>query len=89
MTDSGLAITRAVDLQIVNGGQTTASLFHTEAGQGRSFPDIRPVEAVCHRQPTERNGRSKDIGVCEHPEPGECRRLLSNHPFHVRMEGFS
>ena len=32
MTDSGLAITRVVDLQIVNGGQTTASLFHTEAG---------------------------------------------------------
>src|SRR3546814_5049388 len=29
MTDSGLAITRVVDLQIVNGGQTTASLFHT------------------------------------------------------------
>ncbi len=28
-TDSGLAITRVVDLQIVNGGQTTASLFHT------------------------------------------------------------
>jgi hypothetical protein len=29
MTDSGLVITRVVDLQIVNGGQTTASLFHT------------------------------------------------------------
>src|SRR3546814_6200761 len=53
---------------------------HTEAGQGRSFPDIRPVEAVRHRQPAERNGRSKDIGVCEHPESGECRRLLLEPP---------
>src|SRR3546814_14609078 len=26
----GLAITRILDLQIVNGGQTTASLFHTK-----------------------------------------------------------
>jgi len=30
MTDSGLQIVRMTDLQIVNGGQTTASLFHTQ-----------------------------------------------------------
>jgi len=27
--DSGLEVVRMKDLQIVNGGQTTASLFHT------------------------------------------------------------
>src|SRR3546814_7826665 len=50
---------------------------HTEAGQGRSFPDIRPVEAVRHRQPAERNGRSKDIGVCEHRSEEHTSELQS------------
>lgn len=30
LTEGGLEIRRLTDLQIVNGGQTTASLFHTQ-----------------------------------------------------------
>src|SRR3546814_14361589 len=37
MTDSGLAITRVVDLQIVNGGKTTATLFPTRTGATADF----------------------------------------------------
>src|SRR3546814_13414134 len=40
MTDSGLAITRVVDLQIVNGGQTTASLFHTRKRETADLSQI-------------------------------------------------
>jgi len=39
-TNSGLQIVRLTDLQIVNGGQTTASLFHT---QRRDKADVSEI----------------------------------------------
>ena len=40
MTEAGLAITKIIDLQIVNGGQTTASLFHTRKRDKASLSQI-------------------------------------------------
>jgi AIPR protein len=39
-TEAGLQITRIRDLQIVNGGQTTASLFHTKRKDKAALSDI-------------------------------------------------
>src|SRR5690606_32500953 len=90
MTDSGLAITRVVDLQIVNGGQTTASLFHTrrrdKADLSRIFVqmklsviDSQDSESVVPRISEYANTQNR-VNAAD---------FFSNHPFHVRMEGFS
>lgn len=90
MTDAGLAITRIIDLQIVNGGQTTASLFHTrrrdKADLSRIFVqmklsviDSQDSESVVPRISEYANTQNR-VNAAD---------FFSNHPFHVRMEGFS
>lgn len=89
-TDSGMAITRVVDLQIVNGGQTTASLFHTrkrdKADLSKIFVQLKlsvidslQSEAVVPRISEYANTQNR-VNAAD---------FFSNHPFHVRMEGFS
>ncbi|UZJ44241.1 AIPR family protein [Marinimicrobium sp. C6131] len=90
ITDSGLSITRIIDLQIVNGGQTTASLFHTrrrdKADLSRIFVqmklsviDSEDTESVVPRISEYANTQNR-VNAAD---------FFSNHPFHVRMEGFS
>lgn len=90
MTDAGLAITRMVDLQIVNGGQTTASLFHTRRRDRAdlsqifvqmklSVIDSQLSETVVPRISEYANTQNR-VNAAD---------FFSNHPFHVRMEGFS
>src|SRR3546814_9654221 len=90
MTDSGLASTGVVDLQIVNGGQTTASLFHTRKRDKAdlsqifvqlklSFIDSLQSETVVPRISEYANTQNR-VNAAD---------FFSNHPFHVRMEGFS
>lgn len=90
ITDAGLAITRIIDLQIVNGGQTTASLFHTrrrdKADLSRIFVqmklsviDSQDSESVVPRISEYANTQNR-VNAAD---------FFSNHPFHVRMEGFS
>ena len=90
ITDAGLAITRIIDLQIVNGGQTTASLFHTrrrdKADLSQIFVqmklsviDSQDSESVVPRISEYANTQNR-VNAAD---------FFSNHPFHVRMEGFS
>jgi len=90
MTNSGLVITRVVDLQVVNGGQTTASLFHTrkrdKADLSQIFVqmklsviDSQQSETVVQRISEYANTQNR-VNAAD---------FFSNHPFHVRMEGFS
>lgn len=90
MTTSGLVITRVVDLQIVNGGQTTASLFHTrkrdKADLSQIFVQMKlsvidslQSEAVVPKISEYANTQNK-VNAAD---------FFSNHPFHVRMEEFS
>lgn len=90
MTDSGLVITKVVDLQVVNGGQTTASLFHTrkrdKADLSQIFVqmklsviDSQQSETVVQRISEYANTQNR-VNAAD---------FFSNHPFHVRMEGFS
>lgn len=89
-TDQGLTISRIVDLQIVNGGQTTASLFHTRKHDRAdlahvfvqmklSVVDADRSEAVVPKISEYANTQNR-VSAAD---------FFSNHPFHVRMEGFS
>lgn len=90
MTDTGLRITSIVDLQIVNGGQTTASLFHTRkrdkvdlaqifVQMKLSVIDSEASETVVPRISEYANTQNR-VNAAD---------FFSNHPFHVRMEEFS
>jgi hypothetical protein len=88
--EGGLEITEIEDLQIVNGGQTTASLFHTrrkdKADLEKVFvqmklsvvsPDLseRVVPKISEYANTQNKVNAADF--------------FSNHPYHVRMEEYS
>lgn len=83
-------ISSAIDLQIVNGGQTTATLFHTfrkdKASLDRIFVqmklsiiDAEKSETVVPRISEYANTQNK-VSAAD---------FFSNHPYHIRMEEFS
>jgi len=90
MSDSGLAITRMVDLQIVNGGQTTASLFHTRkrdrADISRIFVQMKLSVIDTQQSETVVPKISEYANTQNRVNAAD---FFSNHPFHVRMEEFS
>ena len=90
MSSSGLQIVRLTDLQIVNGGQTTASLFHTQRKDKAdisgifvqmklSVIDSAESEMVVPRISEYANTQNR-VNAAD---------FFSNHPFHVRMAEFS
>jgi len=89
-TDAGMAITKVVDLQIVNGGQTTASLFHTrkrdKADLSKIFVQLKLSVIDSLRSETVVPRISEYANTQNRVNAAD---FFSNHPFHVRMEGFS
>ncbi|WP_422102626.1 AIPR family protein [Vreelandella sp.] len=89
-TDEGLSIVNTLDLQIVNGGQTTASLFHTlrrdKADLSKIFVQMK-LSVI--------NSLDNETVVPKISEYANTQNrvnaadFFSNHPFHIRMEGFS
>lgn len=90
IASGGLQIVRITDLQIVNGGQTTASLFHTRRGDKAdisgifvqmklSVIDSEQSEMVVPRISEYANTQNR-VNAAD---------FFSNHPFHVRMAEFS
>lgn len=90
VSGSGLQIIRLTDLQIVNGGQTTASLFHTQRKDKAdisgifvqmklSVIDSAESEMVIPRISEYANTQNR-VNAAD---------FFSNHPFHVRMAEFS
>lgn len=88
--EGGLQITRIRDLQIVNGGQTTASLFHTKRKDKAQLKDIfvqmklsvidsAESELVVPRISEYANTQNR-VNAAD---------FFSNHPFHIRIETFS
>ncbi len=88
--EAGLQITRIRDLQIVNGGQTTASLFHTKRRDRAALRDIfvqmklsvidsEESELVVPRISEYANTQNR-VNAAD---------FFSNHPFHIRIEEFS
>lgn len=90
VTESGLVVTKIVDLQIVNGGQTTASLFHTKK---RDKADLSQI--FVQMKLSVIDSQQSDIVVPKISEYANTQNkvnaadFFSNHPFHIRMEGFS
>ena len=88
--EGGLEIVRLVDLQIVNGGQTTASLFHTQRKDKASLDGVF-VQMKLSIIPTE---SSEEIvpKISEYANTQNrvnAADFFSNHPFHIRIEEFS
>ncbi|UDM62727.1 AIPR family protein [Pseudoalteromonas piscicida] len=88
--DAGLEVVRMKDLQVVNGGQTTASLFHTSRKDKASLEgifvqmklsviDSEQSEVVVPRISEYANTQNR-VNAAD---------FFSNHPFHIRMEEFS
>lgn len=89
-TDAGLAITRMRDLQIVNGGQTTASLFHTRKRDRADLSQIfvqMKLSVIDSQQSETVVPRISEYANTQNRV--NAADFFSNHPFHVRMEGFS
>lgn len=83
-------ITSLKDLQIVNGGQTTASLFHAQRR------DKAPLDKIFVQMKLSivDEARSEEVvpRISEYANTQNkvnAADFFSNHPFHIRMEGFS
>lgn len=88
--DGGLQIMRITDLQIVNGGQTTASLFHTgrqdKADLTRIFVQMK-LSVIDSKQSEKIVPRISEYANTQNRV--KAADFFSNHAFHVRMEEFS
>lgn len=85
-----LEIIRIKDLQIVNGGQTTASLFHTRR---KDKADLRHIFVQMKLSVVD--SAQSEVVVPRISEYANTQNrvnaadFFSNHPFHIRMEEFS
>lgn len=88
----GIQITRIKDLQIVNGGQTTASLFHT---YNKNKKDITLDKIFVQMKLSVISSEDSEAIVPLISEYANTQNkvsasdFFSNHPFHIRIEGFS
>ncbi|WP_217703199.1 AIPR family protein [Celeribacter sp. HF31] len=88
--EDGLKIVRIKDLQIVNGGQTTVSLFHTKRRDKAALDGV-----FVQMKLSVINPEDSEIVVPRISEYANTQNrvnaadFFSNHPFHVRMEEFS
>lgn len=88
--DEGLQITRIMDLQIVNGGQTTASLFHTRRSNKASLKDVfvQMKLSVINSDESEKIvPRISEYANTQNKV--NAADFFSNHPFHIRLQEFS
>lgn len=86
----GLQLVRVTDLQIVNGGQTTASLFHThrrdKADLSKIFVQMKLSVISSEQSETVVPLISEYANTQNRVNAAD---FFSNHPFHVRMADFS
>lgn len=88
--DGHLQIVRMTDLQIVNGGQTTASLFHTQRRDKADLSDIfvqMKLSVIDSEQSEMIVPRISEYANTQNRV--NAADFFSNHPFHVRMADFS
>ncbi len=86
----GIYIREIKDLQIVNGGQTTASLFHTSRKDNASLEKIfvqMKLSVVDSEKGEEVIPRITEYANTQNKV--NAADFFSNHPFHIRMEEFS
>jgi len=89
-TKSGPKIKSISDLQIVNGGQTTASLFHTRRKDKVSLENVFVQMKLSVIKPKEIESIVPLISEYANTQNRvNAADFFSNHPYHVRMENFS
>lgn len=89
-TDNGLLIKRITDLQIVNGGQTTASLFHTRRNDKASLNEVSvQVKLSVIDQEHKERIVPRIAEYANTQNKVSASDLFSNSPFHIRMEELS
>ena len=89
-TSNGLFIESLRDLQIVNGGQTTASLFHTKRKDKASLENIfvqMKLSVVDDEKSEEVIPKISEYANTQNKV--NAADFFSNHPYHVRMEEVS
>lgn len=87
---TGLQIMRIKDLQIVNGGQTTASLFHTRRKDKASLERIFVQMKLSVIDPEESEKMVPRISEYANTQNRvNAADFYSNHPFHIRVEELS
>lgn len=90
LKDGHLQIVRMTDLQIVNGGQTTASLFHTQRKDKADLSGIfvqMKLSVIDSEQSEKVVPRISEYANTQNRV--NAADFFSNHPFHVRMADFS
>lgn len=93
-TEDGLKITRIKDLQIVNGGQTTASIANTlltarkdeNVDISRLFVPMK-ISVLDHSMSERIIPKISEYSNSQNKV--DASDFFSNHPFHIRMEGYS
>jgi hypothetical protein len=86
----GIFIKQVRDLQIVNGGQTTASLFHTNRKDKAELDNVfvqMKLSVVAEEKSEEVVPKISEYANTQNKV--NAADFFSNHPFHVRMEEFS
>lgn len=89
-TAGGIFIKQVRDLQIVNGGQTTASLFHTNRKDKAELDNVfvqMKLSVVAEEKSEEVVPKISEYANTQNKV--NAADFFSNHPFHVRMEEFS
>lgn len=89
-TIDGLQITKITDLQIVNGGQTTASLFHTRRKDKADLTQIfvqMKLSVIDNEESEKVVPRISEYANTQNRV--QAADFFSNHAYHIRMEEFS
>lgn len=94
LTADGLVITRIKDLQIVNGGQTTASIANAIlTARKDEVIDLSKLKVPMKISVLDHSMSEKIIPkISEYSNSQnkvDASDFFSNHPFHIRMEDFS
>lgn len=89
-TTSGQLITHLTDFQIVNGGQTTASLFHTRKKDRADLSQIFVQTKLSVISESDSESIVPKISEYANTQNKvNAADFFSNHPFHIRLEEFS
>ncbi|MDQ0304738.1 AIPR family protein [Ancylobacter polymorphus] len=89
-TGDGLQIIKITDLQIVNGGQTTASLFHTRRKDKADLTQIfvqMKLSVIDNEESEKVVPRISEYANTQNRV--QAADFFSNHAYHIRMEEFS
>lgn len=90
VTDNGIELTQLKNLQIVNGGQTTASIYAASLKKGVDISNVfvqMKLSIIDSEQATVIVPKISEYANTQNKV--NAADFFSNHPYHVRMEHFS